>query len=159
MNKIKSNDWGNAMIPYWVVLDWQKLKETASIHFEWGYGGSQVRGWIRATTVTYTTATATPNPSHFSDLHHSSEQCWIYNPLGEARDPTCILINTSPICFCCTTREAPILTYYWWENNWFEKWNSVFGGQFSLIFHCLKYLSLWPCKFTDINLSKRNLPL
>ena len=28
----------------------------------------------------YTTATATPDPSHVCDLHHSSWQCWIRNP-------------------------------------------------------------------------------
>ena len=36
--------------------------------------------------LAYTTATATPGPSHVCDLHHSSQQCWILNPLSEARD-------------------------------------------------------------------------
>ena len=34
----------------------------------------------------YTTATATPDLSRFCDLHHSSRQRWILNPLSEARD-------------------------------------------------------------------------
>ena len=36
---------------------------------------------------TYTTATATRGPSLVLDLHHSSWQCWILNPLSlrEAR--------------------------------------------------------------------------
>ena len=35
---------------------------------------------------TYTTATAIPDPICICDLHHSSQQCWILNPLSEARD-------------------------------------------------------------------------
>ena len=31
----------------------------------------------------YATATAAQDPS---DLHHSSQQCWILNPLSEAKD-------------------------------------------------------------------------
>ena len=33
----------------------------------------------------YTTATATPDPSLICDLHHSSWQCQILNPLSEAK--------------------------------------------------------------------------
>ena len=39
-----------------------------------------------------TTATATPGPSRVCDLHHSSWQRWILNPLSEARDRTCNLM-------------------------------------------------------------------
>ena len=42
----------------------------------------------------YTTATATPGPSRICDLHHSSWQCQILNLLSEARDRTCILMDT-----------------------------------------------------------------
>ena len=31
-------------------------------------------------------ATAAGGPSHSCDLHHSLQQCWILNPLSEARD-------------------------------------------------------------------------
>ena len=34
----------------------------------------------------YTTATAMRDPSCICDLHHSSEQCLILNPLSEAWD-------------------------------------------------------------------------
>ena len=34
----------------------------------------------------YATATATSDPSHICDLHHSSQQYRILNPLSEARD-------------------------------------------------------------------------
>ena len=43
----------------------------------------------------YTTATAMWDPSHVCDLHHSSQQCQIFNPLSEARDQTCIFMDTS----------------------------------------------------------------
>ena len=42
----------------------------------------------------YTTATATQDPSHVCDLPHSSQQGQILNPLTEARNRTCILIDT-----------------------------------------------------------------
>ena len=44
-------------------------------------------------------ATATPDPSHICDLHSSSHQCWILNPLTETRDQTCILMNASWACY------------------------------------------------------------
>ena len=43
----------------------------------------------------YTTATATPNLSLICNLHHSSQQCWIFNPLSKARDRTLILMDSS----------------------------------------------------------------
>ena len=43
----------------------------------------------------YTTATATPDQNHVFDLHDSSRQCWIFNPLSEARGQTCVLMDTS----------------------------------------------------------------
>ena len=36
--------------------------------------------------LSYTTATAMPDPSHVFDLHHSSWQRWIPDPQSEARD-------------------------------------------------------------------------
>ena len=36
--------------------------------------------------LAYATATATPDPSLNCELHHSSQQHWILNPLSEARD-------------------------------------------------------------------------
>ena len=50
------------------------------------YGGSQAMGWIAAEVVAY--ATATLDPSCLCDIHHSSWQRWILNPLGKVRDQT-----------------------------------------------------------------------
>ena len=56
--------------------------------------------------LTYTTATATPDLSSVCDLH-SSQQCWILNPLSEARDRACHLIVPSQIHFHCATMGTP----------------------------------------------------
>ena len=48
----------------------------------------------------YTTATAMRDLSRVCDLHLSSQQCHILNQLSEARDQTCILMDTSQIRFC-----------------------------------------------------------
>ena len=62
-----------------------------------------------------TTATATQDPSCICDLHHSSQQCQILNPLSEARDWTCILKDSSWVHYCWATEGTPgndILKYY-----------------------------------------------
>ena len=56
-----------------------------------------------------TTAAATSHLSHVCNLHHSSWQCQILNPLSEARDRTCHLMVLSQICFCCATELQPFL--------------------------------------------------
>ena len=48
----------------------------------------------------FASATAIQNPSHICNLHHSSWQCWIPDPLSKARDRTCILMDTIQIRFC-----------------------------------------------------------
>ena len=55
----------------------------------------------------YTTATATPDPSRVCDLHHSSQQRKILNPLSEARDRTRNLVVPSRIHFHCTMMGTP----------------------------------------------------
>ena len=56
------------------------------------YGSSHARGRIRAASGAYTTATATMDPSHICDLCHSLQQCWVLNPVNEARNRTRILM-------------------------------------------------------------------
>ena len=55
----------------------------------------------------YTTATATRDLSHICDIHHSSWQGQIPNPVNETRDQTCILIDTSQIQFQSATMGTP----------------------------------------------------
>ena len=47
----------------------------------------------------YTAATAMKDPSLVCDLHHSSRQCRILNPLSEARDRTRVLMDTSQVYY------------------------------------------------------------
>ena len=68
------------------------------------YEGTQARAWIGAVA-----ATAAPDPSHICDLHHNSWQCWILNTMSEARDWTCILMDTSQIRFHWTIMGTHIL--------------------------------------------------
>ena len=60
-------------------------------------GDSQARVESDLKLVAYATATATPDLSHVCDLHHSSWQCRILNPLSEARDRTQVLMDPSPV--------------------------------------------------------------
>ena len=44
-------------------------------------------------------ATAMLDLSCMCDLHHSSQQHQIFNPLSKARGQTCVLMDASQICF------------------------------------------------------------
>ena len=64
------------------------------------YRGSQAKGRIGAVaTSLHHSHTATPDPSHVCNLHHSSWQCRILNPLDEARARTHIFMDTGSICY------------------------------------------------------------
>ena len=43
------------------------------------------------------TGTATPDLNHICNLHHSLQKPCILNPLSEARDRTCVLMDTSRV--------------------------------------------------------------
>ena len=62
--------------------------------------------------LAYTTATAMQDLSRVCNLHHSSLQCWILNPVSEARDKTCNLMVTSQIYFHWATMGTPILFFF-----------------------------------------------
>ena len=64
-----------------------------------GYGSSQARCQVRAAAATYTTVTTTQVPSLDCDLHHSSWQHQILKPLSRARNQTCVLMDTSQVCY------------------------------------------------------------
>jgi len=57
------------------------------------------------------TATAMPEPSCICDLHHSSRHCWILNPLSEARDRTCVLMDASRLRFHWATMGSPMNSF------------------------------------------------
>ena len=58
----------------------------------------------------YIAATAAPDLSCVCNLHHSSQQHQILNPLSEVRDRTCHLMDTSQICFCWAMTGSPSLS-------------------------------------------------
>ena len=58
------------------------------------YGSSRLGVKSEVQPPAYATATAMQNPSCICDLHNSSWQHWILNPLSRARDHTCILVDT-----------------------------------------------------------------
>ena len=98
------------------------------------YGSSQARSRIRAAAASLHQSCScqpTPEPqpqatwnlSRVCDLHHSSWQRWILDPLSEAGDRTYILMDTSQIYFHCTITGTP--------------WFLDFKRFFSL--HCSKF--------------------
>ena len=62
--------------------------------------------------LAHTTATATWDPSHIFDLHHSPQQRQILDPPSEARGRTSILMDISRVCFCCATRGTPCAIFF-----------------------------------------------
>ena len=50
---------------------------------------------LKLQLLAYTTAAATRHPSCICDLHHSSRQHQILNPLSGAWDRTCVLMDTT----------------------------------------------------------------
>ena len=74
------------------------------------YGNSQARSQIRAVP---TIATASPDPSHVCNLHHSSRQHQIFNTLIEARDGTRGLMDSNWICYHWVMMGTP--------SSWFLK--------------------------------------
>ena len=68
-------------------------------------GGSQGRGWIRATAAGHSNV----DLSRVCALYHSSQQCQIPNPLSQARDPS---LTTEP------QRELPMLNQSWIKLIW-----------------------------------------
>ena len=71
------------------------------------YGGSQARGLIEATAAGLHHSHTTPDLSRVCDLHHSSWQRQVLNPLSEARDQTHNLVVPSRIRFHCATTGTP----------------------------------------------------
>ena len=62
---------------------------------------------------TYARATATPHLSSICDLHHSSQQRQLLNPLSKVRDQTCILMDASQILYPLShKRELPPFSFW-----------------------------------------------
>ena len=59
------------------------------------------------------TATSTWDLSHACDLRHSLGKCWILNPLSEARDQTCTLLDTSWVLNSLSQKGTPVHPFFW----------------------------------------------
>ena len=96
-----------------IILQFQKLIINFFFFFSFfwaaplAYGGSQARGLIGTTAAGLHHSQAAQDPSHVCDLHHSLWQCWIHNPLSEARNWTHNLMVPSRIHFRCSMTGAP----------------------------------------------------
>ena len=70
-------------------------------------------GWIGATAASlHHSHREWQDPSCVCDLHHSSQQCQIPNPLSKARDRTRILIDISWLHVHCATMGTPRSSTY-----------------------------------------------
>ena len=70
-------------------------------------GSSQAKGAIRATASCLHHSNSKPDPSHIYDLHHSSWQRRILNPLSRARDRIHILMDTGWVLNLLSTTGTP----------------------------------------------------
>ena len=83
------------------------------------YGSSWAKGRIRAAAAGLARAIATRDPSLTYDLHYSLQQWQLLNPLSEARDQTCILMNTSRFCNLLShngNSQQSFISHVWCEN-------------------------------------------
>ena len=75
------------------------------------YGGSQARGLIGAVATSLHHCHSKARSKLLCDLHHSSWQRRILNPLSKARDSTCNLMVPSWVHFHCTTMGTPAVGF------------------------------------------------
>ena len=76
------------------------------------YGGSRARGLTGATAASLRHSHSNADPSHICNLHHSSPQCRILNPLSKARNQTCNLMVPSQVHFCYNSAGTPVCFSY-----------------------------------------------
>ena len=85
----------------------------------------------------YSTATAMGDPSLVCNLHHSSQQYRIPNPLSKTWDRTYNLMDTGQIHFHCTTKGTPrIFLSYIIPEGYFH-WTLIFFSTMQMLFHFL----------------------
>ena len=76
--------------------------------------------------LAYTTATATQDQSQVCDLYCSSGQRQSLNPLSEARDRTCVLMNASQICFPWAMSATPYGMLQQNSINWMVETTDIY---------------------------------
>ena len=83
------------------------------------YGGSQDRGLIRAIAAGLRHSHSHAGSSHVFDLHHSSRQRQILDPLSKTGDWTRNLMVPSRIRFCATTGTSAISLNMMHSESWY----------------------------------------
>ena len=79
-------------------------------------------------------ATATWDPSHFCDLHHSSRQCWILNPVSEAGgqgsnpQPHGYQSYLFPLCHNGNSEQQLLIPFYIFYKLKFRKLSDLVKG-------------------------------
>ena len=96
------------------------------------YGSFQASGWIRAAAAGLHHSHSNIGLSRVFNLHHSSWQCRIPDPLSKARDQTHILMDASWICFCCATVGTLWLSVF---INFY--WNTAMSIHLHIVYDCL----------------------
>ena len=87
------------------------------------YGGSQARGLVGATIASLTRATAVPDLGHISNLHHSSWQRRMLNPLSKAGIEPATSWFLVGIIFAAPQREL-----YMYIFSIFQRHNKMLGN-------------------------------
>ena len=72
------------------------------------HGSSQAMGQTGAVAAGLHHSHRHARSEHVCDLHCSSQQCRTLNPLREARDQACVLMDTSQIHFCGAITGTPL---------------------------------------------------
>ena len=100
------------------------------------YASSQARGQIRAAALAYATATAILDLNHICDLHCSSQQHQILNPLSGAKDWVCYYWAMMATPLLCSHLNFRIFFFhfkkglnwdFWWRFHWICRSFKMYG--------------------------------
>ena len=115
-----------------LIIPWEKCNDLLFFFrtSHTAYGGSQARG----PSSLCSSLSNTRSEPHLQPILHSSQQLWILNPPSEVGNRTCILMDTSQICFHWTTRGTPLgflfvfcFVLFCWESYTLYLDSSVFN--------------------------------
>ena len=115
------------------------------------HGSSQARDRIRATAVSLHHSHSSARSKRVCNLHHSSWQCQILNPLSggrESQGSPLDLMNTSQVCYCRTTMGTLRKLLYVKSisipvkilNVVFYCWTCLFLGRIKFFFFFLSFV-------------------
>lgn len=86
-------------------------------------------------------ATASRDQNHICNLYHSSQKCWILNPLKKAKDWTLILVDTSGVCNPSESTDFLLAILCWKLPE-----DQDFSYMYFLLCHCPEGFSINACQ-------------